>query len=62
MLALRTVLALALIVCGGVIVVRVAAIGLHVEIAPGLILGIAMIALGVHRLSLIAGVRRGMTR
>ncbi len=59
MLVVRTILAVAMTVCGGVILVRVAALGLHIESAPGLILGIAMIALGVHRLSLIAGVRRG---
>ncbi len=62
MLAVRTVLAIAMAVCGGVVIVRVAALGFRVESAPGLILGIAMIALGVHRLSLIAGIRRGMTR
>ncbi|MGA8534035.1 MAG: hypothetical protein WB615_08005 [Candidatus Tumulicola sp.] len=62
MLAVRTVLAVALIVCGAVVVVRVAALGLRVESLPGLVLGSAMIALGAHRLSLIARVRRGAAR
>jgi hypothetical protein len=60
-LALRAVLAAALIVCGAVVLVRVAQLGLRMESLPGLVLGAAMIALGVHRLSLIARVRRDAT-
>ncbi|MBV8372952.1 MAG: hypothetical protein JOY69_06800 [Candidatus Eremiobacteraeota bacterium] len=62
MLALRTVLALAITICGAAIVVRVAALGLRVQTLPGLVLGAAMIALGIHRLSLILRLRRGTAR
>jgi hypothetical protein len=59
MLAVRTGLALAMIVCGGVILARVLPFGLHFEVLPGIVLGTAMIALGVHRLSLILRMRGG---
>jgi len=47
---------------GAIVLVRVAALGLRAESFPGLVLGAAMVALGVHRLALIARVRRGATR
>jgi hypothetical protein len=60
MLFFRTLLAVAMVLCGLVILVRMAqalpAGGF--AILPGVVLGLAMIALGVHRLSLIARVRR----
>jgi hypothetical protein len=60
MLFFRTLLAVAMVLCGLVILVRMAqalpAGGF--AILPGVVLGVAMIALGVHRLSLIARVRR----
>lgn len=62
MLLLRTVLAFALVLCGLVILVRMFAVApagpQWFNIIPGVVLGAAMIALGVHRLSLIARVRR----
>jgi hypothetical protein len=59
MLLLRAVLAVAMILCGIVILVRLlASIGAGLAIAPGLLLAAAMIALGVHRLSLILRLRR----
>lgn len=59
MLFLRGLLAVAMILCGLVIVVRMLeSLTAHsVAILPGVVLGAAMIALGVHRLSLIARVR-----
>lgn len=62
MLAVRAVLAAALIVCGTVILVRVGSLGLRVEGLPGYVLGAAMIALGVHRLSLIVRAAGGAAR
>ena len=59
MIALRGVLAGAMTICGAVVLVQVARLGLRVETLPGIVLGAAMIALGVHRLSLIARLRRG---
>lgn len=59
MLLVRGFLALAMIVCGGIILGRmVAALGAGFAIVPGVVLGGAMIALGIHRLSLILRVRR----
>lgn len=58
MLVVRGVLAVALVVCGCVILVRVLALGLLAQSIPGIVLGLAMIALGVHRMSLILRVRR----
>jgi hypothetical protein len=58
-LFLRGLLAVAIILCGVVILVRMAEAlpeG-HFAVVPGVVLGAAMIALGVHRLSLIARVR-----
>jgi hypothetical protein len=51
------VLAVAMIVFGSAIVVRLAAFGLRFEILPGLVLGAAMIALGAHRITLILRLR-----
>jgi hypothetical protein len=61
-LVFRAVLSVAMILCGGVILARmIAALPLgRFGIVPGVVLGGAMIALGVHRLSLIARVRRLM--
>jgi hypothetical protein len=62
-LIVRTLLAIAMFVCGLIILVRVLVV-LPVgrfAILPGVVLGGAMIALGLHRLSLIARVR-GMRR
>lgn len=59
MLALRTVLAAAMVLLGAAVVVRMFVLmpASGVAIVPGLVLGAAMIALGAHRLSLIARVR-----
>jgi hypothetical protein len=59
MLFLRGLLAVAIILCGLVILVRMAEALPEGRFAvlPGIVLGAAMIALGVHRLSLIARVR-----
>lgn len=62
MLTLRAVLAIAMAACGGVILVRVGAYGIRIETLPGLVLGAAMIALGVHRMLLIWRVRRDAAR
>ena len=47
-----------MVVIGTIILVRMLALGVRVEILPGVVLGGAMIALGVHRLSLILRVVR----
>ncbi len=62
MLAIRTVLAVAMVLCGTAIVVRVAALGMRFESLPGIVLGAAMVALGAHRLSLILRARGGAAR
>lgn len=59
MLLLRGALAVAMIACGAVILVRMLAfIGAGLAIAPGVVLAVAMIALGIHRISLILRARR----
>jgi hypothetical protein len=58
MIAYRAVLSAAFIVLGAVVIVRMIGFGLRLEIVPGLVLGAAMIALGAHRLALIARSRR----
>jgi hypothetical protein len=60
MLILRTVLAGVTVILGLIILARmfVSLPGAGFTIVPGLVLGAAMIALGLHRLSLIARVRR----
>lgn len=62
MTTVRGVLAAAMTICGAVVIVRVAGLGLRGESLPGLVLGVAMIALGIHRLTLIARMRRGAAR
>ena len=62
MIAVRGFLAVAMTVVGAIVVVRLAAFGVHAESVPGFVLGFAMIALGIHRLSLIARLRRGPAR
>ncbi|HEY1655111.1 MAG TPA: hypothetical protein VGF86_08375 [Candidatus Tumulicola sp.] len=62
MLAVRAVLAVAMVACGLIVLLRVGALGLRVESLPGLVLGAAMIALGVHRISLILRARSGTVR
>jgi hypothetical protein len=59
LVAYRSALAVAMVACGIVILVRVFGFGLRIEALPGIVLGAAMIALGVHRLSVIARLRRG---
>jgi hypothetical protein len=57
----RGVLAIAMIVCGTVILARMlASASAGLVIIPGVVLASAMIALGVHRMLLIARVRRMM--
>ncbi len=58
MFAIRIVLALAMIVVGIVIIVRMFPYPIH-ETFTGLVLGAAMIALGAFRLYQIARVRQG---
>jgi hypothetical protein len=57
-IAYRGFLAAATAVVGAVVLVRMLAFGIRIETLPGIVLGVAMIALGVHRLSLIARRRR----
>lgn len=58
MLVVRALLAVAMILLGAVILVRTLGfISSGFAMLPGLVLGAAMIALGVHRLRLIARVR-----
>jgi hypothetical protein len=54
----RAIIAVAMICLGATIAVRLLAYGLRVETMSGVVLGVAMIALGVHRLTLIARLRR----
>jgi hypothetical protein len=58
----RGALAAGTIACGIVVLARIAAYGVRIETLPGIVLGAAMIALGVHRLSLIARWRRSNLR
>lgn len=59
MLFFRALLAVAMVLCGIVILVRMAEAlpAGRFAVLPGIVLGGAMIALGAHRLSLIARVR-----
>ena len=59
MLFVRVLLAAAIAVVGGIVIVRMFGQGLRFEILPGVVLGIAMVALGTHRLSLILRMRGG---
>lgn len=45
-----------MVVAGAIIVVRMFAIGLSAAIVPGIVLGAAMIALGLYRLKQLRGV------
>jgi hypothetical protein len=59
MLALRAVLAVAMIVCGLVILARMLfTFGAGFAVLPGIVLAGAMIALGAHRISLILRARK----
>jgi hypothetical protein len=59
MLALRAVLAVAMILIGIVIVARMLlTLTAGIAVLPGLVLGGAMIGLGVHRISLILRARK----
>ena len=62
MLAVRAFLAAAMVVVGAIVLVRVAAFGFRVETLPGLVLGAAMVALGLHRLTLMVRMRRDSLR
>jgi len=50
---LRIVLASLLVVIGCSIIVRMLGLGIHPDIFPGVLLGGAMVALGIHRIALI---------
>jgi hypothetical protein len=57
-LVVRGLLAVAMILCGIVILARMLQfVSAGLAIVPGLVLGVALIALGVHRLKLILRVR-----
>lgn len=61
MILVRTLLAAAFVALGAVIAVRMFSLAPQsgFKIVPGLVLGLAMIALGVHRLALIFARLRG---
>lgn len=58
MIAYRAFLAGAMTVLGAIVALRMLAFGIRIETLPGIVLGAAMIGLGVHRLSLIVRARR----
>jgi hypothetical protein len=58
----RGVLAVGMIVLGGIVLVRMLGFGVRLETLPGIVLGAAMLALGAHRISLIVRSRRGPAR
>lgn len=59
MLLFRTILSVAMILCGSVILAEMLpSLRSGLAILPGVVLGGAMIALGAHRLSLIVRARR----
>lgn len=59
MLVLRGVLAVTMILCGLAILARMLlTIAAGFAVLPGIVLAIAMIALGAHRISLILRARR----
>jgi len=62
MIAYRGLLSAAFVVVGAIVFVRVLAFGIRMETLPGLVLGAAMIMLGVHRLKLIWGALRREAR
>ncbi len=57
MLIVRASIAVGFVVLGATILVRILAFGIRAETIAGLVLGIAMVALGVHRISLILRLR-----
>ncbi len=59
MLVLRGAFAVLYMVAGAIIIAEMALTSLHAgfKVVTGIVLGVAMIALGVHRLSLIARMR-----
>jgi hypothetical protein len=54
---IRLILALLMVVVGATIVVRMMMVGFELQVLPGVALGGAMIALGIHRTSLILRMR-----
>lgn len=62
MLLYRGVLAVGMIVLGGIVLVRMLGLGVRLETLPGIVLGAAMLALGAHRMSLILRSLRGSAR
>lgn len=59
-MTLRLILALLLVVVGITMTISMLVqIGLHREVIPGVVLGAAIVALGVHRTSLILRARGG---
>lgn len=59
MLYVRGFLAVVMVGCGVVILARMLAVAnAGFAIAPGVLLGAAMIALGIHRISLILRIRK----
>jgi hypothetical protein len=60
-LLVRTVFAVAMMLCGVIILAEMlASLRAGFAILPGVVLAGAMIALGVHRISLILRIRRGI--
>ncbi|MBV8489661.1 MAG: hypothetical protein JO199_03950 [Candidatus Eremiobacteraeota bacterium] len=57
MIAARGVMAVIMIGLGATILFRLMAFGLRLETVSGMVLGAALVALGVHRLALIARLR-----
>jgi hypothetical protein len=53
----RLILALLMVIVGATIVIRMLMVGFEWAVLPGVALGAAMIALGVHRTSLILRTR-----
>ena len=49
MLGVRAVLAIGMVVIGSVVIVRMLSFGVTTAIVPGIVLGAAMVALGLYR-------------
>ena len=58
MLAFRTILAVGMVVIGSVVIVRMLSLGLSAAIVPGLVVGVAMVLLGIYRFKQIRGAGR----
>ena len=56
-MTIRLILALLMVVVGVTLVIRMMMVGFELQVLPGVALGGAMIALGVHRASLILRMR-----